>query len=152
METFFLSFSLKLAKGKHPISIRKQFDVWSHHELIQGNIPFVLHIWWTEGMIQLLGDAFFDEDTISLSSCITRFATNGFALWTLGSPATDIGQVSAYTCKLYKLPLGTFKRHSSLCAIQRKYKKSYNISFSETISKKGFLSQKPSHGTVPVGS
>jgi hypothetical protein len=37
---------------------------------------------------------------------------------------SDIGQVSAYTRKLYKLPPGTSKRPSSSCTKQRKYKKS----------------------------
>jgi hypothetical protein len=34
----------------------------------------------------------------------------------------DIGQESAYTCKLSELPPGTSQWFSSLCATQRKYK------------------------------
>ena len=87
--------------------------------------------------------------------------------------ASDIGQVSAYTRKLYELPLGTSKgllhfvqyRGSTKVIrylfLRNNIQKTFSFlrnthihsrRFSAKISKRGFLSQKPSHGTVPVDS
>ena len=61
--------------------------------------------------------------------------------------ASGIGQESAYTHKLPELPPGTSKRSPSLCTIQRKYTKSWdikfwesNVHFSEIISKTQYTS------------
>ena len=87
--------------------------------------------------------------------------------------ASDIGQVSAYMRKLYKLPPGTSKcllhfvqYKGSTKVIRYLFPRNYfqkAFSFwrnthincrclSVKISKRGFISQKPSHGTITVDS
>jgi hypothetical protein len=56
--------------------------------------------------------------------------------------ACDIGQVAAYMYKLFELPLGTSKRSSSFCAIQRKYRSHKILVYEKQYSKDIFFLEK----------